>query len=39
MAARNPHHLALVEDGVQEVQETIGAKVEMQDQSVQHYVH
>jgi len=31
MAARSPDHLALVEDGVQEVSETIGAKVEMKD--------
>jgi hypothetical protein len=37
MAARNPDHLALVEDGVQEVSETIGAKVEMKDLCVQHY--
>jgi len=37
MAARNPDHLALVEDDAQEVSETIGAKVETKDPCAQHY--
>jgi hypothetical protein len=37
MANRNPDHLTPFEDGVQEVSETIGAKVETKDLCAQHY--
>jgi hypothetical protein len=37
MAARSPEHPTPVEDGVQEVSETIGAKVETKDLCAQHY--
>jgi hypothetical protein len=37
MATRNPDHVTPVEDGVQEVSETICAKVETKDPCAQHY--